>query len=124
MKKLLANSVLIIVILFSQIYNSFVTAVYQANYNYYATELCENQNEPELHCDGKCYFSKQLALAGDNHNETEPPQLMPTLRLFSTSGFEFTAQPKLKVETEKFNEIANLFPKAPFLGAIEHPPQV
>lgn len=124
MKKLLANSILIIVILFSQLYNSFVTAVYQANYNYYATELCENQNEPELHCDGKCYFSKQLALAGDNHNETEPPQLLPTLRLFSPSDFEFTAHPKLVEQSDIFGETANLFPKAPFLGAIEHPPQV
>ncbi len=124
MKKLLANSILIIVVLFSQLYNSFVTAVYLANYSYYATELCENQNEPELHCEGKCYFSKQLALAGENRNETEPPQLMPTLRLFSHADFEFTAGPALILEAEAFRETTNLFPKAPFLGSIEHPPQV
>lgn len=124
MKGIVAHITLIIIILFSQWYNSFVTAVYQANYNYYATELCENQNEPELHCDGKCYFSKQLALAGENHNETEPPQLMPTLRLFSPIDFEFNVQPALIAEAEVFNETANIFPKMPFLGTIEHPPQV
>ncbi len=124
MKKLLANSVLITVILFSQLYNSFVTAVYQANYNYYATELCENQNKPELHCDGKCYFAKQLALADESHNETEPPQLLPTLRLFSPADFDFNVEPLVVLEDKRITNHFTAFPKAPFLGTIEHPPQV
>ncbi len=124
MVKLLANTTLILVIMFSQMYNSFVTAVYEVNYDYYVNELCENKDRPELHCDGKCYFAKQLALGEESHNETEPPQLLPTLRLFSPSDFEFTAQPAIATEADIFSEAANLFPKAPFLSTIEHPPQV
>jgi hypothetical protein len=34
---------------------------YAANYHYIATELCENKNVPELHCNGKCHLKKELA---------------------------------------------------------------
>lgn len=34
---------------------------YVVNYHYIATELCENKNAPELHCNGKCHLKKELA---------------------------------------------------------------
>ncbi|MFD2942397.1 hypothetical protein [Flavobacterium notoginsengisoli] len=34
---------------------------YMVNYHYIATELCENKNAPELHCNGKCHLKKELA---------------------------------------------------------------
>lgn len=34
---------------------------YVVNYRYIATELCENKNAPELHCNGKCHLKKELA---------------------------------------------------------------
>ncbi len=33
---------------------------YEVNEEYVAAELCENQDEPELECNGKCYLMKQL----------------------------------------------------------------
>lgn len=33
---------------------------YEVNEEYVATELCENQDAPELECNGKCYLIKQL----------------------------------------------------------------
>lgn len=36
-------------------------ADYIVNYDYIVNVLCENKDEPELQCDGKCYLSKMLA---------------------------------------------------------------
>jgi len=38
---------------------------YAVNYNYISTVLCINKNKPELHCNGKCYVSKELAKTND-----------------------------------------------------------
>lgn len=36
-------------------------AEYAVNYNYIVNTLCVNKSKPELHCNGKCYLSKELA---------------------------------------------------------------
>lgn len=36
-------------------------AEYAVNYNYIVTTLCVNKSKPQLHCNGKCYLSKELA---------------------------------------------------------------
>lgn len=39
---------------------------YVLNYEYIATELCENKEEPELQCNGKCHLMKELAKASED----------------------------------------------------------
>jgi len=34
---------------------------YAVNYDYISQALCINKNKPDLHCNGKCYLSKELA---------------------------------------------------------------
>ena len=50
-------------------------AEYVINYEYIATVLCENREEPELKCNGKCYLSRMLAReqAKDQENPFESP---------------------------------------------------
>lgn len=36
------------------------------NYEYIATQLCENKAKPELKCNGKCHLAKELAKASEN----------------------------------------------------------
>jgi len=38
---------------------------YAVNYDYIANVLCINKSKPELHCNGKCYLSKELAKTND-----------------------------------------------------------
>ncbi len=113
------------IVLYTQLYNSGVTAIYQLNYDYYANELCENQDKPELHCDGKCYFARQLAKEQNNApTETEPPALLPTLRLFSSSAFQFKIQAlPIAISPTKAWENEGLI-AAPYINGIDHPPQV
>ncbi|UOX32217.1 hypothetical protein LXD69_09120 [Flavobacterium sediminilitoris] len=39
---------------------------YIVNYEYIATELCENVAKPELNCNGKCHLTKELAKASES----------------------------------------------------------
>lgn len=38
---------------------------YVADYHYISEVLCINKSRPELHCNGKCYLSKELAKTND-----------------------------------------------------------
>lgn len=41
---------------------------YWANINYYATELCENTDKPELQCKGSCTVAEELDKTESHHN--------------------------------------------------------
>lgn len=43
---------------------------YAVNYNHIVNTLCVNKSKPELHCNGKCYLSKELAKTSDNTEST------------------------------------------------------
>lgn len=38
---------------------------YAVNYDYISRVLCINKSNPELHCNGKCYLSKEIAKTND-----------------------------------------------------------
>jgi hypothetical protein len=38
---------------------------YAVNYDYISKVLCVNKSKPELHCNGKCYLSKEIAKTND-----------------------------------------------------------
>ncbi|KFF10661.1 hypothetical protein [Flavobacterium hydatis] len=43
---------------------------YIINYDYIATELCENKNQPQLDCKGKCHLKKELGKATENDSSS------------------------------------------------------
>lgn len=51
---------------------------YAVNYDYISTELCINRNQPELHCKGKCYVSKELAKASQEDSSPFSKTKIPT----------------------------------------------
>ena len=42
---------------------------YKINYQYIATQLCENKAKPQMACNGKCYLSKQIKLQEEKENK-------------------------------------------------------
>ena len=44
---------------------------YIANYEYISQELCENKDNPELECNGKCYLYKQTRAVQEEQEEKE-----------------------------------------------------
>ncbi|MBS7253569.1 hypothetical protein [Flavobacterium branchiicola] len=50
--------------LFSLVFRpAFPFLDYVLNYQYIATELCENKTKPQLGCNGKCHLKKELIKA-------------------------------------------------------------
>lgn len=49
-------------------------ATYFLNYEYIATELCENKDRPELKCNGQCYLMKSLAEAAEKESQDKKEQ--------------------------------------------------
>ncbi|MDX5346912.1 MAG: hypothetical protein LPJ89_03240 [Hymenobacteraceae bacterium] len=46
---------------------------YRANLDYVATELCQNREKPDLHCEGKCFLSEQIQKVDDTEKENAAP---------------------------------------------------
>lgn len=45
---------------------------YAVNYDYIKTMLCINREKPELHCNGKCYLMRKMALAAETERSSDP----------------------------------------------------
>ena len=44
---------------------------YHLNKQYIAKQLCENRSNPQTHCNGQCYLSKQLKKAEDRESKSQ-----------------------------------------------------
>lgn len=99
---------------------------YVVNYEYIVTTLCENRDKPEMHCNGKCYLSKELAKeAGTTDknpfgksSKSEIPQVIIAERLD-----EFIFSKKIPQATkDSIGEKPEMVPFL-FVSKILHPPQ-
>lgn len=54
--------------------HSYQWAEYVINFDYIATVLCINKEEPQLNCDGTCYLAQQLKKQ-QSQQEQELPQI-------------------------------------------------
>ncbi len=70
MKKIL--SIFLALVILSQVFvNVGIGVYYHLNKTYITQKLCENKNNPKLHCNGHCYLTKQLKKAEEgekNHS--------------------------------------------------------
>ena len=73
MKKLLAVF-LAFSIISQNLVNVAIGVYYHVNKTYISQQLCENRNNPQMHCNGHCYLSKQLQKA--EHGEKQSAQLV------------------------------------------------
>ena len=101
-------------------------AEYLINYDYIVTRLCENKDKPEMHCNGKCYLTKQLAKeAADeeenpfgNSRKTEIPHFIIAEKL---PEFHFTYNPAADSHKSSGHK-PNLYTSL-FISEILHPPR-
>ncbi|HLP50413.1 MAG TPA: hypothetical protein VK154_05980 [Chitinophagales bacterium] len=92
-----------IVILAQMLINVGIATYYHFNKQYITQQLCENRSNPQSHCKGHCYLSKQLKKA----DEAEKKQ----------------AQSLLKEKEEIIQEQPDKAAQKPFIytGAITYP---
>src|SRR5690606_25919982 len=77
-----------------------VSAAFELNREYIADNLCENRDQPQLHCDGHCYLAKKLKEADGQQKKSEkeaqknpyhPAFIMEKMVLTAPSGAAETA---------------------------------
>ncbi len=101
---------------------------YAVNYNYIVNVLCENKDKPEMHCNGKCHLTKELAkeAGADSKNpfsekasKTEIPQF-----IISENLKEYTfAMETISVSIANIGYMPNLNTSL-FTSKILHPPRL
>jgi hypothetical protein len=104
---------------------------YYVNQEYVAEELCENQDRPELDCNGQCYLMKQLALSEGNDDSSNEEQQVPvnpfklkveTPICAQTSFFDIASDIEKNKKQDRFY-YSDYFSLS-HISEIFHPPQV
>ncbi|MFN8277564.1 MAG: hypothetical protein U0T84_08780 [Chitinophagales bacterium] len=67
---------------------------YSLNRQYYVEKLCENRNRPEMHCNGKCYLSRQLKKAEEGSRKLFSLQEQLQEYILSSPQFKLTVLTK------------------------------
>lgn len=57
---------------------------YVVNYDYISKVVCMNKTKPELHCNGKCYLTKELSKTSqdDSSNSSKTKQTQKVIDLY------------------------------------------
>ncbi len=101
---------------------------YVVNYDYIVNVLCVNKDKPQMHCNGKCHLTKELAkeAGAENKNpfssktsKTEIPQFI----IFENiKEYTFASEDELfSVENIGYNPNLN---SSLFISKILHPPRL
>ena len=84
--------------------------------------LCVNRDRPELHCDGKCFLTRQLREQQRREDERNAASLQVMLAVGSLiSASEVLAEPPVRLH--EFNGQPERFAPAPSLAEVFHPPR-
>jgi hypothetical protein len=101
---------------------------YVVNYDYIVNVLCENKDKPEMHCNGKCHLTKELAKeagAEDKNpfnsktSKTEIPQF-----IISENISEYTFASATEIISFKNIGYKPNLNSSLFTSKILHPPQL
>ncbi|MFT6923922.1 MAG: hypothetical protein ACJA1C_002942 [Crocinitomicaceae bacterium] len=110
MLKWFSISLFIGLILFKPVVQLSWEIWYAVNLEYVAEELCENQDEPELKCDGKCYLNKQLAATEVEEKDEVPSKEKPSNPYqFKEVPFALLCSAPEPVTFDLFNQEKQLF---------------
>lgn len=105
---------LLLVIFMSQLFsNSLITVSFHINQNYIAKNLCENRDNPMMHCNGKCQLKKKIEQESKKDQENPERKSDNKNELTVSAKSYFPAVPK---EFTVAGITKNIFPQT--LGSI------
>lgn len=81
---------LFIILAFRMLSFPLVYLDYNLRKDYIAKNLCQNRNRPSMHCNGKCYLSKQLAKAAEQ-KEAQQKHASQSVDLYCTAMSQITS---------------------------------
>jgi hypothetical protein len=100
---------------------------YVVNYEYIATQLCENKSKPRLKCNGKCHLAKELAKASKDEkplsqNKKNSNTEIEVLFYNTVTEFQFNTTENHSVK-ENNSSYLNLY-QGNFSNLTFHPPLI
>lgn len=78
-------------------------ADYLVRYEYYQEVLCENQDRPELNCNGKCALAEKLAAQSSPERPEIPSALEYEINSFLLSENSTETFPHFSVQSDDFD---------------------
>ena len=100
----------------------FIFAGFELNRNYIASNLCENIDEPWMHCEGKCYLEKKIKQTQESEKSDEHQSQK---NLFQEAAI--TDSSPIKFQNQLLHIINTPYPPgglAQFNGTLFRPPQL
>lgn len=75
---------------------------YLVNYEYISTELCENIQQPEILCNGKCYLAKEVSkTVDDTQKPADKSVSLKIIDVFNLNSItEIQIENPLKIQKE------------------------
>jgi len=123
--KLLAGSILILLVLFQAFSKWVIMAEYTINKDYIAKNLCENKARPMLHCNGKCQLMKKLAEEEkQNSSNSNTGSTIKVSDVLFTHEIPTLCITNLPEEKTRFNSELILSKSSAHLSSIFHPPTI
>lgn len=88
---------LFIILIVRMLSSPLVYLDYSLRKDYIAKNLCQNRNRPSMHCNGKCYLSKQLAKAAEQKEAQQKNTIVSSIiDLYCQIG-KLTSIPKFEL---------------------------
>jgi hypothetical protein len=103
-----------------------ITVDFFAHQDYIAANLCENRDQPELHCEGKCVLMQKLNMVEDQDPQPKP---LPEILGFELSGFvQFDPETDMSTIMQRWLDdrnmsLSEILPRSSFIGDIFRPPR-
>lgn len=100
---------------------------FSINNEYYAKVLCQNKNNPELKCNGKCVLMQKLQMNAEQKQDQNTNRLANTLKEISsfTMAYDQIRSWNTNVNSEFYNSFVfkNLY-KHIYRSSVFHPPLI
>jgi hypothetical protein len=90
--KQLTACVLLTLVLLQTFSREVLVVDYALNHTSITARFCVNKARPQLHCDGKCYFSKQLKKQQEREDKLPNP-LKERLEMLPATFFQVPSRP-------------------------------
>lgn len=119
---IIISIVLSLLILFSSLRVTCTYAYYELDPIGFIERLCENKDNPELQCNGKCHLKKVAENNTDNQQEPAKSTSLKEITLFVVNKLDYSLSIIKKIENINF-DYKNLYAFSS-THKIDRPPQV
>lgn len=120
--KLIAASILILLVMVQSFTSWIIVAEYTINKEYIAKNLCINKERPKLHCKGKCQLMKKLVEEENQNSSSNTQTGKIKMDVLFVQKLDPPSISGLSKEDTKFNAAYILKQSIGSVSAIFHPP--